>query len=242
MPNSSISCLVPARNEAGHLRIVISHVLQISDISEIIIIEGGSTDDTFKVAKDLETEFPNLVRTIKQTGIGKFNAVLDGAKLSTGELVMIWDADGTISLNESRRIIQVAKEKSGAAMGDRLRGTMAPGSMMRANKVGNWVFALLWCPILNWRIQDLLCGTKIFPRQVFESLPGKYIRFDPYGDFALLANARNLGIKIASVTVDYDARSYGKTNIHRWTGGWLLLRFTLKVYHEEIRRLVRDRI
>jgi hypothetical protein len=142
---------------------------------------------------------------------------------------LIWDADGTISSKDSRRIIESAITSGAAATGNRLLGNMQKGSMRFANKIGNWLFALLWSGLLFRSPIDLLCGTKIFPRVVFDSLPAKLVQIDPYGDFALLANAKYLNIPIHSITVDYDARKYGKTNIKRWSGGVRLLIATAQI-------------
>jgi len=225
----SVGCIVPAQNEAGHLPQVINHILSISKITEIVVVEGLSKDNTFEVALDVAAEHPEIIRVIKQTGRGKFNAVMEGSKICKSDFLVIWDADGTISSLDSEKIITKALSSNSAATGNRLLGKMEKGSMQFANKIGNWLFALAWVLILQRKPMDLLCGTKIFPRIVFDSLPTKLIEADPYGDFALLANAKFLGINIHSVVVNYDARRYGKTNIRRWSGGIKLLIATLHI-------------
>ena len=70
-----ISCIVPARNEAGNLDQVISQILTIKCVTDIIIVEGGSHDGTYLEAKKIAFNNPNRVKVIKQSGIGKFNAV-----------------------------------------------------------------------------------------------------------------------------------------------------------------------
>ena len=51
MNSRRLSCVIPARNESGHLREVVGHVLSLPEIQDIILVEGGSIDDTFEVAK-----------------------------------------------------------------------------------------------------------------------------------------------------------------------------------------------
>jgi glycosyltransferase involved in cell wall biosynthesis len=227
--NTSVGCIVPARNEAGHLNQVVDHIRSIPVINEIVIIEGGSSDNTFEVALKIAENFPKVVRVMKQTGKGKFNAVMEGSQICKSDFLLIWDADGTISSKDSERIIEHAIVNRAAATGNRLLGKMEKGSMQFANKIGNWLFALLWSLILRRKPMDLLCGTKIFPRVVFDSLPDKLLHVDPYGDFALLANAKYLSIPIHSIVVDYDARKYGTTNIKRWSGGVKLLLATVQI-------------
>lgn len=225
-----MSCIVPARNESGHLRDVIAHVLSVAQIQEIIIVEGGSTDDTWAVAQELALSNPKKIQAFKQVGKGKFDAVLFGASKSKGELIAIWDADGTVSLEHNVAIICKSIESGLPTMGDRLRGNIAPGAMRPLNWLGNWAFAIAWAPILRSKPTDMLCGTKVLPRKFFVSLPESLISADPYGDFALIGYARLCGVQIVTHVVDYHARSYGETNIHRWSGGIMLLKATLRIY------------
>ena len=225
-----ITCIVPARNEQGNLRVVIGHVIELGLIEEIIIVEGGSTDDTLQLAKNLALENPSLITVISQSGRGKFNAVLEAATHATGDLVMIWDADGTVPPSHTVKIIELALQLKGSVIGDRLHGNMQKDSMRFANFLGNWFFAWLWTPLLKSSPKDLLCGTKIFPRDVYIDIPIKFTSNDPYGDFALILNSIRLGNTIHAVPVDYDARAYGVTNIHRWSGGVALLIFTFKAF------------
>lgn len=227
---AKLTCIVPARNEAGHLREVIEHVLSVNQIDQVIIVEGGSTDETWAVASRLALENPKMISLLKQDKKGKFNAVLTGARLADGKHIVIWDADGTVPIQDSKRVIEAAINSGEAAMGNRLTGTIEPGAMQFANLLGNWAFAVLWIPILKGSPKDLLCGTKVFPREVFSEMPNWLCEIDPYGDFAIISFAISRSIKIHSVTVDYKARTYGSTNINRWSGGIQLLLTTYRIY------------
>ncbi len=156
--------------------------------------------------------------------------MLFGSKICTSDLILIWDADGTVSSLDTLRIIKLAQETGLPVIGDRLRGNIAKGAMQIANWFGNWFFAVMWSPIIRSKPTDMLCGTKIFPRFIFSELPKWLIKNDPYGDFALVAFARSKNLRILSCIVDYSARSYGVTNISRWSGGVALFKTTIKVY------------
>jgi glycosyltransferase involved in cell wall biosynthesis len=226
----TVCCLIPARNESDQLGVLVESIIHLSEIDEIIIIEGGSTDNTWKVAQSLEDRFSSKLTALKQSGKGKFDAVLTGAARSQSELMIIWDGDGTVSINDNLKVLRYSIENNCAAMGNRLLGRMEKGAMQKANYLGNWFFALLWSPVLRDFPRDMLCGTKVFHREVFHSLPQKQRELDPFGDFALVSHSIKLGHKVKSIKVDYAARKYGSTNIHRWTGGVKLLRLTLHLY------------
>lgn len=219
----SLCVLVPARNEAGHLEHVVSQILMTHGVNEIIVIEGGSIDNTWQEALILESSFPERVRAIKQSSRGKFNAVLEGAASANSDLVFIWDADGTVSQIDNQKIISESLNTGSCVLGDRLKGNIHPGAMQMANWIANHMFAMLWAPFLGFRKMDLLCGSKVFPRIVYMQIPDLLKSIDPYGDFSLVISARLMKLKITSQRVDYFPRTYGVTNIHRWSGGIRLI-------------------
>ncbi len=226
----TIACVIPARNEAGYLDELINEILKVEELNEIVIIEGGSTDDTWKVCQLLEDRNQKKIKSIQQTGTGKFNAVLEGARICSSDLILIWDADGTVIKEDVLKVMKLAVDTKSPVIGNRLNGKMEKNAMRFANKIGNWMFAIAWSPLLRQNPVDLLCGTKIFPKKVFITLPEWLQKIDPYGDFALIAYSRKLKLNIRSQKVDYYARKYGTTNISRWSGGLKLAKCTAAIY------------
>ena len=199
-------------------------------ITRVVIVEGGSTDSTYEIANALSRLNPNRVICIKQTGKGKFNAVLEGATMFNSDFTMIWDADGTVPVESSQRIIKTSLDSGSFSMGDRLRGEISPGAMQFANRIGNWLFAIVWSPINRIKPTDIFCGTKVAPSEVFANVPKKLVNNDPYGDIALLLTARQLGIKITPTPVKYIARVYGESKMQRWKMGFIFLKLTYISY------------
>lgn len=236
----NLTCLVPARNEQGFLHNVLNQILSIDNIKEIIIIEGGSADKTFEEALKIRSQSPERIKVVKQIGKGKHDAVQMGAKLASHELIMIWDADGTVPLECTLKVISHSIKYETVTIGDRLKGTREKNSMRLFNLLGNWAFSILWCPILKTKPIDVLCGTKIFPAQVFNKVPKKLIKADPYGDFALLATSRLLGYRVDFIPVNYSSRRYGHSNIKRWSGGLSLLYTTFLAYFLIVMKWVKN--
>jgi hypothetical protein len=166
---------------------------------------------------------------LKQKGKGKFNAVLEGIDSSLASHVVIWDADSTISLEDTTLMLDQAATSPSLVTGNRLKGTRAPKSMRFMNLIGNHFFSICFMLILSGKKIDTLCGTKIFPKEILELLPRSVIESDPYGDFSIIFGAILAKIPIKSIPVNYSARKYGNTNIRRWRGGIQLLALFLRL-------------
>jgi hypothetical protein len=95
------------------------------------------------------------------------------------------------------------------------------------NLVANKTFSLLFTWLLGERLTDTLCGTKVLRRSDYLRLKATrsyFGDFDPFGDFDLIFGASKLGLKIVEVPIRYASRSYGETQISRFSHGLLLLR------------------
>jgi hypothetical protein len=80
---------------------------------------------------------------------------------------------------------------------------------------------------LSQNIKDTLCGTKVLSKRDYEMIAANRAHFgeiDPFGDFDLIFGAAKYNLKLVDLPVRYRERTYGETNIQRWTHGWLLLR------------------
>jgi cellulose synthase/poly-beta-1,6-N-acetylglucosamine synthase-like glycosyltransferase len=88
-----ISVVIPCRNEEHHLRRLLSSLAQQSYRNfELIFVNDHSTDTTKKIIEKVQPEFSNL-RLIDATGFGKKNALKEGIKITTGNLIVTTDAD-----------------------------------------------------------------------------------------------------------------------------------------------------
>src|SRR5260370_25394020 len=88
-----ISVVIPARNEAQNLHYVLPYIPSI--VSEVILVDGHSTDDTIEVAQQL---LPTI-RVFKQKGMGKGDALRIVIAASHGDIIVFLDADGSADPN-----------------------------------------------------------------------------------------------------------------------------------------------
>jgi SAM-dependent methyltransferase len=230
--HSSVSIVVPARNEALNLENAVRRVPQMAANQEWIFVEGGSRDNTWEVMQTLPSLFPDRrIRCIRQSGKGKANAVWEGFAIAEGEVLMILDADLTMPPEELPKFYQaILSGKAELANGVRLVYPMDEKAMQFLNLCANKLFAVLFTGLLDQPVKDTLCGTKVLTKANYERIQAGrsyFGDFDPFGDFDLLFGAARLNLKIADIPIRYRERTYGETNISRWKHGVILLKMML---------------
>lgn len=227
--SSSISIIVPARNEAGNIHNIFDTLPDFGTNVELVFVEGGSSDETFNVIEDQIRNHPEMeCQLFKQTGTGKRDAVREGFAEARGEILMILDADLTVPFSYLPRFYKAIRGGRGDFInGVRLVYPLEKDSMRYANILGNKFFSLIFSWILGQPIKDTLCGTKVLRKTDYLRIARNretFGDFDPFGDFDLLLGAGKLNLKIVDIPVRYQPRSYGSTNISRWKHGMYLLK------------------
>ena len=225
----SVSVIVPARNESGNIESIIERTPKMGSRTELIFVEGNSTDDTYEVIeRALETPGRDHVSLLRQPGIGKGDAVRHGYAHATGDVLMILDADMTVAPEDLPRFYRAIADGLGEFInGVRLVYPMEREAMRTLNYLGNKAFSLTFSWLLRQPIKDTLCGTKVLTRDSYDVIAANrsyFGEFDPFGDFDLLFGASKSNLKIIDLPIRYRERTYGHTNIDRWRHGVLLLR------------------
>ena len=228
----TVSVVVPARNESGNIENIVRRTPELGAGTELVFIEGNSTDDTWAKIQEVAAANPTRnIKTMRQTGKGKGNAVREAFAVCTGEILMILDADLTMPAEELPKFYEVVASRHGEfANGVRLVYPMESEAMQFANLCANKAFGIIFSWLLVQPVKDTLCGTKVLFRADYERLAKQreyFGDFDPFGDFDLLFGADKLLLKIADVPIRYRDRTYGDTNIQRWRAGVMLLRMVM---------------
>ncbi len=226
----SVSICLPARNESGNIEDAILRLPKFAKYQEIIFVEGGSSDDTWKKIQEIQEKYRNThdIKIVKQSGKGKGDAVRKGFSIATQDILMILDADLTMPPEELPKFYYaIATGKGEFINGSRLVYPMEKEAMRFLNMLGNKFFSLIFSWLLEQPIKDCLCGTKVMFRKDYLKLTESrkfFGNFDPFGDFDLLFGAYKLNLKIIDLPIRYKERTYGSSNISRFTNGWMLLR------------------
>jgi hypothetical protein len=229
----SVSVVIPCRNERGNVGDAIRRVPAMGRHTELIFVEGHSTDGTAEVIDAAIRAHPERdVRHIAQgEGRGKGDAVRRGFEHAKGDVLMILDGDLTVRPEDLPKFFHALAGGHGELINGSRMVYQQPAQAMRLlNHAGNKLFSWLFTFLLDQRFRDTLCGTKVLFRWDYARIAanrGYFGDFDPFGDFDLLFGAARLNLKITELPVRYLERSYGETSIRRFRHGWLLFRMCL---------------
>lgn len=226
----STTVVIPARNESGNIENAILRMPDFGSHTEVIFVEGNSTDDTWQTIQQVQEKYKDRydIKITQQDGKGKGDAVRKGYAMATGDILMILDADLTVPPEDLPKFYNaLATGKGGFINGSRLVYAMDKNAMRFLNMLGNKFFSWAFSWLLEQPFRDTLCGTKVMFREDYLKLIANrkfFGEFDPFGDFDLIFGAYKLNLKIVEVPIRYKERTYGDTNISRFKHGLILLR------------------
>ena len=226
----SVSVVIPARNESGNIENAIKRLPKLGKHTEIIFIEGNSTDDTWDAIQKVKEKYKDThdIKIGQQEGKGKNDAVKKGFGMATCDILMILDADLTVPPEDLPKFYEaISSGKGDFINGSRLVYKMEANAMQFLNVYGNKFFSMMFTWLLERPFKDTLCGTKVIFRDDYDRLCTNrkfFGDFDPFGDFDLIFGAFKLNLKIVEIPIRYRERTYGSTNISRFSHGLILLK------------------
>jgi len=228
----SVSVIIPTLNEAGNMAGAVTRIPEMGSHTELIFIDGHSTDGTVEKIHELIEKYPERdIKFAYQDGRGKADAVFRGFDMATGEVLMIQDSDLTAPPEDLPKFYNALADGTGEFInGCRLIYPMEDEAMRTLNYFANHTFGIIFTWLLGQRIKDTLCGTKVLWKRDYEQIKRNrsfFGDFDPFGDFDLLFGAAKLNLKIVDVPVRYRNRVYGDIKIARFRHGLLLLKMCM---------------
>ncbi len=214
-----ITVVIPVLNEAENLR----HILPgLSPDYEVIIVDGGSTDGSCEVAREL---CPSAT-IMRQTRRGKGNALVCGFNAASGDVIVMLDADGSARVDEIPRFVEALQRGADFAKGSRyLRGGgSADFTWLRA--AGNRCLSLVVNVLFRTRYSDLCYGYNAFWSHC---LPQLDIDCDGF-EVETLINIRacKAGLVVVEVPSFEEKRIHGASNLRVFSDGWRILKTILR--------------
>ena len=232
----SASIIIPCRNEKGNVRRALDSLPKFTDNIEVIFVEGHSNDGTWneiqKVVKDKNyTNKSFVLKAIQQSGHGKADAVFEAFSIASNDVLMILDGDLTVAPEDLTKFWKkISNGEAEYINGTRLLYPMENSAMFFLNYIANRLFSILFSWLLGQRYTDTLCGTKVLQRKHYHKLSkinSELGSFDPFGDFFIIFGASKLNLKMIEVPIHYRVRTYGETQISRFSHGLLLIKMVV---------------
>lgn len=152
----TISVVIPTLNEAQNLPSVLARLPR--EVTEVIIVDGNSTDDTVDVA----LAHCDKARIVMQEGKGKGDAIACGFRAARCDITVMLDADGSTDPAEIPRFVAGLQNGFDFAKGTRFVTGGGSADITRIRRLGNRV--LVGLVNLVWKVNytDLCYGYNAF--------------------------------------------------------------------------------
>ena len=226
-PEPLISFVVPAYNEASSLQDVLQRVYTLPLRAEVIAVDDGSTDRTAEILERF-AESHGLIAIRHDRNRGKGAAVRTGIARSTGEVVLIQDADMEYDPSDVPALIEpIERGAADVVFGSRLRGGRPQRAYLFWHLVANRLLSLTTNILFNTTLSDMETGYKAFRVEVLRSLD---LRED---DFAIepeiTAKICLQKFRIYELPIAYYGRTYAEGKKITWRDGVKALRVLVAV-------------
>src|ERR1700730_10491835 len=211
-----VSVVIPTLNEAKNLPHVLPGLPDI--VSEVILVDGGSRDNTITAAKELRPG----IRILRQSARGKGNALTEGFTAATGDIIVMMDADGSHDPHEIPLFVDALMKGADFAKGSRFINDAASEDFTLIRQFGNSCISLLANICFKVQFTDLCYGYNAFWRYC---LP--YLDIDCTGfEVETLMNIRacKANLKVKEVPSFEAVRFSGESKLKAFHDGWRIVK------------------
>jgi len=207
----AFSLVLPALNEAENLPSLLRNLKKEFDglniQYEIIVVDNGSTDNTWEVLQSLKKEIPQLSTVKVITNVGFGNGVLKGLTAARGEVLGFMDADSQFQAKDLANIyLKLEKEELDLCRGVRIERYDGLG-----RKLTSRVFHLIFKTMFGADLKDVNGKPKVFRRKVYESI--QPTSKDWFLDAEIMLKAWKMKYNIGEIALVAYRRRKGKSKV-----------------------------
>lgn len=230
----TVSVIIPALNEARNL----PHVFEaLPDwISEVVLVDGRSTDDTVAVARGLRPG----VRVVMQEGRGKGDALLAGFAASTGDIIVALDADGSTDGREIVRFVTALIAGADFVKGSRFACGGGSADLTKTRRLGNRLLGALVNRLFGTSYTDLCYGYNAFWARHLKTLALECAGFEV--ETLMNIRAATAGLVVHEVPSFEHRRIHGVSNLRIVMDGRRIAEVIIREWlaYRRVRRLEVD--
>ncbi|MCX7956210.1 MAG: glycosyltransferase family 2 protein [Patescibacteria group bacterium] len=231
-----ISIIVPVYNEERFIEKTIKAVIKSNTLNlkkEIIIVNDGSTDNTLNILKKIKSKHKNIKIINNKTNQGKGYSLKQGFLASTGDIVLVQDADLEYSPSDYPFLLSpFLKNEADVVYGSRFISDRPHRVLYFWHYLINQILTTFSNILTNLNLTDMETGFKVFKgsliRKIAPSLKSKRFGFEPEITTKI---AKIKDIKIYEVGISYFGRTYKEGKKINWIDGvkafWEIIRFNV---------------
>jgi glycosyltransferase involved in cell wall biosynthesis len=223
----TLSVLVPCYNEGSTIERTLDAVGALADElylqavrTEVIVVDDASTDGTYEMLVDYASRNPEREIKAARHSInrGKGAAIRTARGLTTGEWIIIQDADLEYSPRDIPRVLRpIMSGHADAVIGSRFLGSGEHRVLYFWHRVANAGLTLLSNMLTDLNLTDVGVGYKAFTREVFMRMHLTQNRFgiDP----EIVARLAQMQARVFEVPISYYGRTYAQGKKITWRDG-----------------------
>ena len=225
-----LSVVIPAYNEEATLAAIVKKVTAIPNLLEIIIVDDCSDDRTGETGRRLSESYPHVRFTRHLKNKGKTEALKTGFALTTGEIVIVQDADLEYDPSEIQNVIQpILDGVADVAFGSRFLVRKATRVLYFHHYLGNKFLTFISNLLTNLNMTDVETGYKAFRGDIIRNM---VITSRGFGfEIEVTAKIAKLGCALFEVPISYYGRTYEQGKKIGLKDGiaaiWFVFRFNL---------------
>lgn len=232
-----VSIIIPVYNEEKTIAEIIKRVLNSNTLGlkkEIIVVDDGSSDKTRKILKRIRNKRIRFI--FHKTNKGKGAALRTGFKYTTGDIVLMQDADLEYNPNEIQFLLEpILNNKADVVYGSRFISYRPHRVLYFWHSVGNSLLTFLSNAVTNLNLTDMETGYKVFKKDIVTAILPKLTsnRFGIEPEItAQVAKLSKKGrCKIYEVGISYHGRTYFEGKKINWKDGlaaiWYIVKFNI---------------
>jgi len=208
LQNVRLSVVVPAYNEEATLEQVVAKLLRLSSLHEVVVVDDCSTDRTPEIANQLAAENPSTVRVLRhQKNAGKTEALKTGFAATTGNIVIVQDADLEYDPDEIGHVINpIVRGVADVVFGSRFMVRKAARVLYFSHYLANQCLTFFSNIFTNLNVTDVETGYKAFQGDVIRNMN---ITSSGFGfEIEVTAKVAKLKCSVYEVPISYYGRTY----------------------------------